>query len=56
MARRRAHTSTTPVELRYAGTELAISRLQQELDSTLSQTWGGRLALRLARWYAAWKS
>lgn len=39
-------------ELRWAGTELRIARLADELERQLSTTWHGRLALRFARWYA----
>ena len=42
----------TPEELRHAGVELRITRIAAELEKLLSTTRRGRLALRLARWYA----
>lgn len=40
-------------QLRYAGAAVAVGHLQDQLDQELSQTPGGRLALRLARGWAA---
>lgn len=37
-------------KLRAASANLMAARLQAELDTLLSRTWRGRLALRLARW------
>ncbi|MFD1656976.1 hypothetical protein ACFSL4_01680 [Streptomyces caeni] len=42
----------TEEELRWAGVELRVARLAATLEETLSSTRRGRLALRLARWYA----
>ncbi|MFG3048127.1 hypothetical protein ACGFZR_24745 [Streptomyces sp. NPDC048241] len=39
----------TGAELRWAGVELAVQRVQDEVDVLLSRTWPGRLALRLLR-------
>ena len=37
-------------ELRYAGMELRIARLQADLDTALAGTWRGRLARCLVDW------
>ncbi len=37
-------------ELRCAGVELHLARLQAELDAALAGTWRGRLARRLVGW------
>jgi hypothetical protein len=37
-------------ELRYAGVELRVARLQAELDAKLATTRRGRLALSIVRW------
>jgi hypothetical protein len=42
----------TCAELQQAGVELRVSRLSAELEERLSSTGRGRLAVRLARWYA----
>ncbi|MGR3870971.1 hypothetical protein ACUXZZ_20555 [Streptomyces graminifolii] len=39
-------------QLRYTGATLAVHRLQDQLEQELGQTAGGRVALRLARWWA----
>lgn len=36
-------------ELRYAGVELRIRRMHDELEAELAQTWRGRLSLLLYR-------
>ncbi|MFJ2004789.1 hypothetical protein [Streptomyces chartreusis] len=38
--------------LRAAGMDAHIARLAAEADRQFSATWRGRVALRLARWYA----
>ncbi|MCX4752906.1 hypothetical protein [Kitasatospora purpeofusca] len=42
--------------IRWAGAELALARIQRDLETALGRTWRGRLVLRLARWYTAWRS
>lgn len=43
-------------ELRAAGTEAHVARLQGDLDAAFGTTRRGRLALRLSRWYARRKA
>lgn len=46
----------TVEQLRAAGIEAHMHRLMDELEHTVRRTWHGRLAWRLASWYARWRT
>ncbi|GHA01310.1 hypothetical protein ACFOOM_12255 [Streptomyces echinoruber] len=52
MSARDENFGPTEEKLRWAGVELRAARMLGELENQLSATWRGRLAPRLARWYA----